>query len=196
MGFLKRLGDNLLILGIPGMFLIAFLDSAAVPMVGGPDAILLLLCWQRPLHAPWTVLAAALGSTCGCFVLYQLGRAGRKLMSSRESGSDLWVLRHLDRHAFLAILIAVMAPPPFPTKAVILAAGITRVSRTRFALGVLSGRLARYGLVGYLGARFGNQGMEILKSHYGSIALALGVLVLLVLAAEWVRRSKRPKTQL
>ena len=196
MGFLKRLRDNLPILGIPGMFLIAFLDSAAIPLVGGPDAILMLLCWQRPLHAPWIVLAAALGSACGCSVLYALGRAGRRLLSSRESGSGSWALRHLNRHAFLAVLIAVVAPPPFPTKAVILAAGITRVSRTKFAFGVLSGRLARYGLVGYLGARFGDQGMEILKSHYSSIALVLGALALLTLAATWVRRSKRTRAGL
>jgi membrane protein YqaA with SNARE-associated domain len=189
MGFIKRLGDYLLLLGIPGVFLIASLDSAAVPMVGGPDAVVLLLAWQKPDETPWIVLAASLGSLLGCCVLYQIGRTGRRLVFSAERTKGSWALRNLDRQAVGAILVATLAPPPFPTKAVILTAGIMQIGLRRFVPGVLAGRVVRYGVVGYVGARFGNQGMQILKDHYPAAVL---VLVLVVVLAFILGRIRRP----
>ena len=38
--------DSLLALGVPGLFIIALLDSAGVPLPGGVDIVLMLLSWQ------------------------------------------------------------------------------------------------------------------------------------------------------
>src|SRR5512142_1267335 len=80
---LQRLTHYLLVLGIPGVFAISLLDAAAIPLVGGPDGIVALLAWQKPAQLPWIVLAAALGSTIGCAILYRIGRAGGDLALSR-----------------------------------------------------------------------------------------------------------------
>jgi membrane protein YqaA with SNARE-associated domain len=189
MDILKRLGEFLLTLGIPGVFLIAFLDSVAIPMVGGPDAVVLLLSWQRPSIVPGIVLAAALGSLGGCCVLYQIGRTGRDLASRRKLAQPSWALRNLEPRAVSALFVAVLAPPPFPTKAVILAAGLIRVPYTRFALGVLPGRLVRYGFLGYLGAKYGDRGIEIIRRHYPLIGLAVLVLLVLIVAFGRIRRG-------
>lgn len=45
---LETLKNKLLTLGIPGLFLISFLDSAGVPLPGGVDLVMMLLSWQRP----------------------------------------------------------------------------------------------------------------------------------------------------
>jgi membrane protein YqaA with SNARE-associated domain len=186
---LSRLKEYLTVLGIPGLLLIAFLDSAAVPMAGGPDGLLLLLAWQRPELAWLTTIAASVGSLLGCLVLYRIGRAGGELALARfGENRRAWVKDKIDRHAFLAVLAAVCAPPPFPTKLVILAAGAFRMATVPFVLGVLTGRLFRYGLEAYLAARYGDQAAEILKHRYPQVALAVLGLVAITILVRWLRR--------
>ena len=189
MSLLSRLKEHLTVLGIPGLLLIAFLDSAAVPMAGGPDGLLLLLAWQRPELAWLTTIAASVGSLLGCLVLYRIGRAGGELALARfGENRRAWVKDKIDRHAFLAVLAAVCAPPPFPTKLVILAAGAFRMATVPFVLGVLTGRLFRYGLEAYLAARYGDQAAEILKHRYPQVALAVLGLVAITILVRWLRR--------
>ncbi|MBI3950444.1 MAG: DedA family protein [Acidobacteria bacterium] len=190
MSFFRHLKAYLLAWGVPGLFLIAFLDSAAVPMVGGPDAVVLLLCWQQPSHMPLIVLAAAIGSTLGCAVLYYIGRAGGELVLERfHMERRLWVKANIDRNTIWAVMVAVLAPPPFPTKLVILAAGAFGVGLGKFIVGVLAGRLIRYSIEGYLGARIGGQAVRVLKAQYPIISLVLIACVVLFLL---IRRVRRP----
>lgn len=187
---LQSLQKYLLLWGIPGLLAISFLDSAALPIMMGPDAVVLLLAWQRPKQILIIILAAAVGSTLGSLVLYRVGRAGGEVALSRFSAEKrAWVKEKLDRNAFGVVLAAVMAPPPFPTKLVILAAGAFRIRSTRFASGVLAGRLLRYGLLAYLGASFGDRAADVVKEHYPAVGLLLIAVVILVIL---VRRFRRP----
>jgi membrane protein YqaA with SNARE-associated domain len=188
---MARLKDFLLAFGIPGLLLIAFLDSAAVPMAGGPDAVVMLLAWQSPARAAWIVLAAAVGSMLGCLVLQQIGRRGGDLALARFSAAKRErVKRMLARNDLWAVLLAVLGPPPFPTKVLILAAGVIRMNRIRFALGVFFGRCVRYGGEAYLGIRFGEQAAAVLKQQYPAIAAVLAAFVALWVAAHYFRRRR------
>jgi membrane protein YqaA with SNARE-associated domain len=189
---LARLNQYLLIMGIPGLFAIAFLDSAAVPMPGGPDAVILLLSWQRPAMLHIIVLAASIGSMLGCMVLYGIGRkGGEKALSRFNPEKVAWIEKKMQEYGALAVVAAVVAPPPFPTKPVILAAGMLRIGKLRFILSVLVGRLIRYSLVAYLGAKFGDKAAQVLKAHYPAVSLALiGGILLIVLVRKIVHRSK------
>jgi membrane protein YqaA with SNARE-associated domain len=179
---LKRLNSYLVIMGIPGLLVISFLDSAAIPIPGGPDAIILLLSWQRPVLTYLIVLAATVGSTLGCLVLYSIGQKGGEKALSRFNPERIsWIERKMKKHAFWAIVASVLAPPPFPTKLVILAAGVLRTSRFSFTAGVFAGRLLRFSLVGYLAARFGDRAAQILKERYPAISLVLIACVLLII---------------
>lgn len=188
---LQRLTHYLLMLGIPGVFAVSLLDAAAIPMVGGPDALVILLAWQRPAQLPWIVLAAALGSTIGCAILYRIGRAGGDLALSRlAQRKQDWVKKQVENNAFLAVFLGVTVPPPFPTKPVILAAGLFRVPWVSFSAAVLIGRLLRYSVTAYLGFRFGDQAAQIIKSRYPTILLALAGLALLILLTCRLLRSR------
>lgn len=189
---LQSLNKYLLLWGVPGLLGIAFLDSAAVPMMGGPDAVVLLLAWQRPMQILPIILAAAIGSTLGCLVLYRVGRAGGEMALARFSTERrAWVKQRLDQNAFAAVAAGVAAPPPFPTKLVILAAGAFRVSQTKFANGVLAGRLVRYSVLAILGASFGDQAADVLRSHYPIFALLLiGALILFLLLRHFRSQAK------
>jgi membrane protein YqaA with SNARE-associated domain len=187
---LHRLYGFLLLWGIPGLLGIAFLDSAAMPLIGGPDWVVLWLAWQRPLDILLIILAASVGSTLGSLILYRIARAGGEMALSRFSPDKrAWVKQKLDHNAFTAVAAAVAAPPPFPTKLVILAAGAFQVNQIRFANGVLAGRLLRYAILAYLGAHFGKEAAGVIKQHY---PVFLALLVAAVIAGVLVRYFSNP----
>lgn len=188
---MARLKDYLLAFGIPGLFLITFIDCAALPLPGGPDAVVMLLAWQSPARVPWIVLAAAVGSTLGCLVLQQVGRKGGDLALSRFAPQKRdRVKRMLRRNDLWAVVLAVVGPPPFPTKVLILAAGVIRMNRVRFALGAFIGRCIRFSGEAYLGVLFGEQAAAVLKQQYPLIGAVLAAIVLLWLATHYLRRRR------
>lgn len=190
MGYLERLGEYLLALSIPGLFAIALLDSAAIPLVGGPDGMVMLLAWQKPDRLLWIVLAASLGSALGCLILYRIARAGGAMVLARISPRrQKWVQHTVETNAFWAVFLGVIVPPPFPTKPIILAAGVFHTPQVSFFLTALTGRTARYYAMAYLGSRFGDQAAEIIKSHYGAILLILGGLIAVIFLTRRLLRS-------
>lgn len=186
------LRDSLLALGIPGLFLIAFLDSAGVPLPGGVDVVVLLLAWQQPSLFVWIALAASTGSTLGCLVLYRIGRTGGDRAVRRlDPGKREWVTRKVRENDVVAMLVAVLAPPPFPAKVFMLVAGIVGMSWTRFAAAIFVGRMIRFSGEAYLAVRLGDRAVETLQAHYPTVGGTLALAVILYLAVKWVRKRRR-----
>jgi membrane protein YqaA with SNARE-associated domain len=181
---MRTLQETVLALGPVGLGAIAFLDSAMIPLAGGPDGMLVLLCAWNPARVVLYAGAATIGSALGCFVLYLLARrAGERMLSRLSPSRRERIRRFLDRYDLVAVALAVFLPPPFPAKPTIVMAGILGISRGRFLAGVLLGRLARYGLEGYLAARFGPAAMSLIGRAspwllLGVAAVAIGVLVM------------------
>lgn len=192
---LATMSKYLALWGIPGLFGITFLDAASISLMGGPDYVVLLLAWKRPMQAVPIVLAATFGSVLGYFVLYRLARMGGEVALARFTGERrAWVKRKLDQNAFLSIAAGVMAPPPFPTKLLILAAGAFQVHQIRFLSGLLAGRLVRYSVLAYLGARFGDEGASLLRGHFLTFLLVLSAAILLFWAVRRLRQHVKPST--
>ncbi len=186
------LRDSLLALGIPGLFLIAFLDSAGVPLPGGVDVVVLLLAWRQPSLFVWIALAASVGSTLGCLVLYRIGRTGGERAVRRlDPGKRRWVTAKVRENDIVAMLVAVLAPPPFPAKVFMLVAGIVGVSWTRFAGAVFVGRMIRFTGEAYLAVRLGDRAVEALQQHYPTIGAVLAAAVFVFLAVKWMRKRRR-----
>ena len=188
--YLNSLNAYLVIMGIPGLLALSFLDSAAVPLTGGPDAVILLLAWHRPAMTLPIVLAATAGSTLGCLVLYGIGRkSGEKALLRFNPATTARIHGKMQEHGIWGIIAAVVAPPPFPTKLVILAAGVLRISKIRFSAAVFIGRLARYSLMGYLAARFGDHAAQVFKAHYPAFFLLIvGVMLALFIRSLYNRK--------
>ena len=179
---LEAIKNHLLTLGIPGLFLVSFLDSAGVPLPGGVDLVVMLLSWQRPSLFFLIALVAALGSTVGCFVLYRLARTGGDAMMSRfPADKQEWVKEKVRRNDTLAVLVAMLGPPPFPTKLFILVAGVVRMDWRRFLGAVFVGRLIRFLGEAYLAVKLGDRAAETLKDYYPAIAVTLAAAVVLFL---------------
>ncbi len=191
MKFLARLSKSLQLLGIPGLFLIALLDSAAVPLPGGPEAVIVILSWQRPSEMILIALAAAAGSTLGCLFLYRVAMTGGELALARIPAEKLGKVRGMvEKNATWAVFLSVALPPPIPTKPVILAAGAFRTPVSSFTLAVSIGRMVRYSVLAYLGARFGEEAARIIRARYPWIALALVLGVLMIFVIRKIRRRQ------
>ena len=174
--------EYLLAFGLPGLFAIAFIDSAGVPLPGGVDLVVMLLSWQRPELFILIALVGATGSAAGCWVLYRIARVGGDAMLARfPQEKQEWVKEKVRRNDILAVSVAMLGPPPFPTKLFILVAGVVRMDWRRFVGAVFFGRFVRYLGEAYLAVRLGDRAMATLQENYLTIAVALVALVVVVL---------------
>jgi membrane protein YqaA with SNARE-associated domain len=177
---LETLKNKLLTLGIPGLFLISFLDSAGVPLPGGADLVVMLLSWQRPANLFLIAVVASLGSVLGSLVLYHIARTKGDVMMSRfPKDKQDRVKEKFRRNDILALLVAMLGPPPLPTKLFVLVAGVVRMDWRRFVATVFAGRLIRFLGEAYLAVKLGDRAAETLRQHYPSIAGALAAAVVL-----------------
>ena len=67
-GLLKALQAGLIAYGATGLFLIALMDAAFIPLPGGPDVVILALAHHTNELMPLYVVVAVLGSTIGSLV--------------------------------------------------------------------------------------------------------------------------------
>jgi membrane protein YqaA with SNARE-associated domain len=179
---LETLRHKLLTLGIPGLFVISFLDSAGVPIPGGADLVVLVLAWQSPVHLFAIAVVAAVGSVLGSLVLYRLAHTkGDAVMSRVPKDKQDRVKEKFRRNDILAVVVAMLGPPPLPTKLFVLVAGVVRMDWRRFTAAVFAGRLARFLGEGYLAVKLGDGAAETIREHYSSIAGALAAAVLVYL---------------
>jgi membrane protein YqaA with SNARE-associated domain len=183
----------LLAYGAFGLFGIALLDSALIPLPGGPDAVLIVLSTAHPAWVALYVLAATLGSVIGCIIFYYISRrAGKGALKRFSPRKQARVKELIDRYDVLSVLVASVLPPPFPFKIFIATAGVFRFSVTRFALAVALGRGFRYALVGYLAAYYGEHAKDLLARYYPYIGLGLAVLLVAFFVGRnlWKKRNR------
>ena len=125
-------------------------------------------------------------------MLYRIGRTGGDRAVRRlDPEKRRWVTRKVRENDVAAMLVAVLAPPPFPTKVFVLVAGIVGMSWTRFAGAVFVGRLVRFTGEAYLAVRLGDRAVETLQQHYPTIGAGLALSVFLYLAVKWIRKRRR-----
>jgi membrane protein YqaA with SNARE-associated domain len=178
---LTSVSQYLIAYGPFGLFGIALLDSALIPLPGGPDAVLILLSTARPAWVPIYVLAATLGSVIGCLIFYYISRrAGKGALKRFSPRKQARVKELIDRYDVLSVLVSSILPPPFPFKLFLATAGVFRFSVVRFALAVAAGRAFRYALIGYLAAHYGEHARVLLAQYYPYIGLGLAVLIVAV----------------
>lgn len=178
---LTSVKDFLVPFGAAGLFAIALLDSALIPLPGGPDAVMMLLTVQNPARMPLYALGATAGSVVGCVILYYISRrAGRRALEKFPASKQARVKELVDRYDVLSVLVASVLPPPFPFKLFVITAGVFRLSLLRFTLAVAAGRAFRFFLEGFLAVRYGEEAKDLLAKNYPAVGLGLAVLIVSV----------------
>lgn len=193
---LTRLSDFFVALGPFGLFAVALLDSAFVPLPSSADALMIALTLVHPRLMIVYALVATAGSAIGCVMLYHISRrAGTRALNKFSASKQKKVKDWIDRYDLLSVLVASLMPPPFPFKLFVVSAGVFRFSLTRFTLAIVTGRLFRFLLEGYFAVRYGTQAMQMLKKHYPWIGLGLAILVILFFVARNVLKGKRESSE-
>ncbi|HTS71517.1 MAG TPA: VTT domain-containing protein [Terriglobia bacterium] len=187
-----KLGHILILYGGWGLFAMSFLDSSLIPFPVVNDVTLIVMASRRPGWWPLYALASTLGSVCGAYLLFALGRGGGKFFWKKTTPNAVANARHwLEQNEFVAILVASLLPPPAPLKVFVLTAGLLEVNAIRFGLAMFVGRVLRFGAEAWLGARYGVQAQDYLKHHLGTASLAvIAVIIILALLRRWWNKTR------
>lgn len=190
-GGLTHVKDFLLAYGPFGLFAIALLDSALIPLPGGTDVVMILLTIQHPSWMLIYAAAATAGSVVGCVILYYISRkAGRRALNRFSEAKQARVKSLIDRYDVLSVLVASILPPPFPFKLFVISSGVFGLNIIRFAIAIAVGRAARFLLEGYLAVHYGDQADDLFKQYFPWIGLGLAVLIILIFVGRKLWRKK------
>lgn len=180
--------------GPAGVFLLALLDSAGLPLPATVDALLIAVSASEPALASLSAALAVAGSTVGCLFLYLLARKGgelywRRHVPQRRAQTFLDWFR---RYGLATVFVPALLPIPLPTKVFVIAAGVFGARVLQFLLIIVAARIPRYAGLAWLGSQFGEAPARAWLKQYGwhMAGAAALLLVLLALAVRWVQRSR------
>ena len=179
---MRELTQKLISWGPAGVFLLAVLDSAGLPLPGGVDALLITVAVVQPESAYWSAALAIVGSIIGSLILFYLARCGGQKYLDRHTTSGR--ARHMRQwyrdYGLLTVFVPALVPIPLPMKLFVICAGALDIGLAPFTLTVLAARVPRYLGLAWLGASLGSGALDYLREHVWSL-LALSVLLFLLL---------------
>lgn len=178
-------------MGPLGLFLLAVLDGAGLPIVGGVDALLIAQSIARPHLAYISAIWAMFGSLAGTLILFGIARKGGEVLLARQLATRRGKRLHtwFERYGLATVFIPALSPLPLPMKVPVFCAGALEVHWSYFSAVVLVARAIRYFALAYLALHFGRGTFHFLASHVMAVVvIATGVTVLTILALQWIER--------
>ena len=151
-------------------------------MVGGVDALLVLLVAVNHDIAYLCAALATVGSLAGSLILFYIARRGGQAFLDKytSGGRGARVRAWFQRYGLLTIFIPALIPIPLPLKIPVLSAGALKVRPLTFVAVFLAARIPRYAALAYLGMQLGKETLPYLKAHVWhltGIAVALFVIL-------------------
>lgn len=165
-------------LGPAGVLVLAIMDSAGIPIVGGVDLLLVTIAALDHSSAYWGAAAAATGSMIGSSILFWIARKGGQAYLSRftAKGKGARLKEWFLEYGLLTVFVPALVIVPMPMKIPVISAGALGVSPVAFLLVIAAARLPRYLFLAWLGTKLGNDTLPFLKRH--TLELAIGAIVL------------------
>jgi membrane protein YqaA with SNARE-associated domain len=179
-----------------GLFFLALIDSAGIPVVGGVDALLIAVATNKPGEAHFAALLAVIGSLTGSLILFYIARKGGEVLLMRHVGSKTGARMHLwfQRWGLATVFVPALSPIPLPMKIPVFCAGALQVRLLYFVTVVVTARSIRYFSLAYLTRRFGDDTIRYLKTHGWQVAL--GALALAALLTIGLRLFQKHEAKL
>ena len=177
-------------LGMWGVFVIAFADSA---LLGMPvDFVVATYVHQDRKRMLLYVAMAALGSALGSIPLYIIGYLGGEKVLRRRISEARFLKIHasFEQHEFWALMFPGMLPPPMPFKIFVLGAAVFEMKFRDFLIAIFAGRFVRFLVLSVLVLWFGPQ----IVGLFGGAFKRHWILVLTLLAGGiclWIVLRKR-----
>ncbi len=182
-----------------GLFALAILDSAGLPVVGGVDALLIATAVNKPHLTYIAAFWAILGSLAGSLILFGIARKGGELLLAKHVSTRRGRRLHswFERYGLITVFIPAISPLPLPMKIPVICAGALEVSWSYFSAVVLAARAIRYIALAYLALHYGPETFRFLASHLvevAAVAIGFTVFVVVVLQVATRRRAGRSKS--
>jgi membrane protein YqaA with SNARE-associated domain len=185
--------------GGPGLLVLGILDSSFLFAPLGNDLLVVALT-ARHRSIPGMLYYAAMstvGSVLGCLLVDVVFRkAGEKGLERHLSQRRLaYVKRKVEANAAWALVLASVAPPPFPFTPFVMAASALQYPRKSLLVITGVARMVRFTALGLLAFLYGKR---ILKWAEADVVqwVLIGLVVVCVIGSVvsvvgWIRRSRR-----
>lgn len=194
--FLAAMTKSLAAWGPWGVLLLAFVDSAGIPIPAGMDALVILIGVKAPQTVWFAATLAVVGSLAGNLVLFLAARKGGRRFAAHapEPDSPQRFRAWFARYGLVTVFIPALVPIPLPLKVFVIAAGVLRTPVRSFVLVILAARVIRYYGEAYLGVRLGEESLPFLKENVWTLAgIAAGLFVLGYFLMRWSDRYLRSR---
>ena len=164
---MRNLAAALQAWGPAGVFLLAVIDSAGVPLPVGVDALVVTIAVLDRRAAFVGAALAVAGSLLGCLFLFFLARKGGQAYLDRYTtgGRGAKLRQWFQRYGLLTVFVPAMLPIPLPVKVPILCSGALGVPAARFVAVVVAARAPRYFGLALLGSSMGDGALPWLRGH-------------------------------
>ena len=186
-------------LGLPGLFVVALLDAAIIPLPlpGSGDLLLLLLCAQPKSHPVFIAALAITASVIGGYTTWAAGKKGGEAMLSHFIPKRMvrLVNRWMKGHGFVTIAGAAIAPPPVPLMPLLLGAGALGATRLQYLTAFTLARGLRYSFVAWMGAVYGRRVLHVWSQYLANwsttiLLVFFGLLVAAITFGVWQYRKQ------
>ena len=170
------------------------LDSSFLILPFGNDLVVVGLVAQHPKGIAWYVISAAVGSCAGALLLALVAKKVGEEGVRRIAGDKKYerLKKRVGNRSAVAILLAGLAPPPFPFTTVIAAVGALDYPIWRILAFNFLARGIRFTVLALLALKFGKAVLQIAKSPAFEWTM-IGFIVLCLVASglsirHWMRK--------
>jgi membrane protein YqaA with SNARE-associated domain len=163
--------------------LLSFVESALlIPIITDPFMAAYIMVHKTRVMA--AVLVTTVTSVFGGFIAYITAAFMIDLvlnsLSPETTLAFYELIENYRNDTFILAFLGAVTPIPFTMTALV--AGTIKGNLVLFLMGALVGRLLRYGIVGYLTYRFGEQTLSLARKNIGLTSI---VTIILVAAYIW-----------
>jgi membrane protein YqaA with SNARE-associated domain len=187
-------------LGGIGLLLLGILDSSFLFAPLGNDLLVVAMSahshrWDLMLYYAFM---STVGSVLGCLLVdVMLRRAGEKGLGRYLAKKRLeYVKCKVQKNAAWALVLASIAPPPFPFTPFVMAAAALQYPRWRMAAITGVARMVRFTTVGVLALFFGRRILRWAEAPVVQWSLIVLMIVCIVgsvvSVVGWIRKSRAP----
>ncbi len=162
-------------------------------MVGGVDAMIVLVAVYDPRQGYEAAIAAIAGSLIGNLILFFIARKGGEQYLQRYTaqGRGARLRAWFVEFGLLTIFVPALIVVPLPLKLFVLSAGALDGNVVKFVAVLAAARIPRYLFLAWLGTRLGKDTLPYLRHHVWQIALfGLALFAILYLGILWEHRRR------
>ncbi len=182
-----------------GLLVLGILDSSFLFAPLGND-LLVVAASARKHSVPWMLYYAGMssaGSVLGCLLVDLVFRhAGEHELEKHLAPRRMEAFRRkITEHAAWALIVASIAPPPFPFTLFVMASSALQYPRKKMLILVGAARMVRFTAIGTLALIFGARILKIAQNGVVQ-GFLIGLIVVCIVGSVlsvvgWIRRSRK-----